>query len=178
MENILSRLRLITPFVLNFPISKDNLIKRLQPHVAPTDLNPFGRLGKIFNPTIAPYTGTIEPDSFRLKPRTENIFGSATIKGQLISTESGTQLEGEIHGASGIFIFFSLFYLIFSCMSLLAIVKQIIMGEFAGAIFFLFFSLIQGLFFIGLPYRKIRINMQNTAHNLERDIHYFIQAEK
>ncbi|SHK67848.1 hypothetical protein [Hymenobacter psychrotolerans] len=113
MKELLRRIRLITPFALELPVDTAQFLQRLQPHVAPPHLNPFGRLGRIFSPTVAPYCGVVRPEFIQLKPRPDgHQFYLPTFEGLALPTPAGTRLEGEINGVSRRFLFFALFYVV------------------------------------------------------------------
>ena len=124
MKELLHRIQLITPFALEFPVATAQFVHR-QPHVAPPNLNPFGRLGSIFSPTVAPYSGVVRADFIRLKPRPNgNPFYLPTFEGIALPTQAGTRLEGELNGASGRFLFFALFYAVAMLILLVTLLSQ------------------------------------------------------
>ncbi|MCA8829912.1 hypothetical protein [Hymenobacter pini] len=174
MKDLLRRVQLITPLVFDFPISKDEFLQRLKPHVAPPHINPFGRLGRIFSPTIAPYSGTIQPNFIRIKPRTDgNQAFLPTIEANLLQTESGVRLEGELNGASFFVLAPACFYLFFVLFALISLISRS-KGLVNLSILLLIMS-VQGIFFVGIPYFRARRSMQEVAYNLERDLYYFVE---
>ncbi|GAB2786761.1 hypothetical protein HNQ93_002824 [Hymenobacter luteus] len=176
MKRVLRRLRLITPFTLELPVGQEEFVQRLRQHVAPPNTNPFGRLGRIFSPTVAPYSGVVQRDYFRLKPRTEgNQAFIPSIEGHIVPLASGTRLEAELRGASGFFLFFALFYLVFWVFALTSLLMQGSDTTMSTIFFILFAMLLQGGFMVGIPYASARRHMQKAAYELERDLFYFVQ---
>lgn len=176
MQDLLRQIRLITPFALEFQVEPTQFVERLQPHVAPPNLNPFGRLGRIFSPTVAPYSGVVRADYVHLKPRPDgNQLFFPTFNGTVLPTPAGTRLEGELNGASGTFLFPTYFYLaflLFAFVSLLTRGKNTTLADVLIALSMLVF---QGLFVVGIPYIIARRRMQRASFELERDLFYFIQ---
>ncbi|MBD2716163.1 hypothetical protein KBK19_14060 [Microvirga sp. STR05] len=176
MKQLLRRIRLIAPFALEFPVATDEFVQRLQPHVAPPHLNPFGRLGSIFSPFVAPYSGVVRPDLIRLKPRPDgNQFYLPHFEGLALPTQAGTRLEGELNGASGRFLFFAFFYVVALLFFLVTFITQDQRLPLVGGLILLAAVLLSGSFFVGWPYIMARRRMQRAAFELERDLFYFIQ---
>jgi hypothetical protein len=176
MKELFRRVRLITPILLNFPIDKDQFVQRLQPHVAPAHLNPFGRLGTVFSLTAAPYTGVVTADSVRIKPRVSgNQAFLPIIQADLLPEQSGTRLEGELNGVSFFVIAPTLFYSAFLLFSLAVLVSKAGQMSFFAVVMLLFVLVFTGAFLIGLPYFMARRRMQQAAYELERDLFYFVE---
>ncbi|WBO86429.1 hypothetical protein [Hymenobacter yonginensis] len=175
MKELLRRIRLITPFALEFPIEAAQFVERLQPHVAPPHLNPFGRLGRIFSPTVAPYSGVVRADYVLLKPRPDgNQLFFPAFNGTVLPTPAGTRLEGELNGASGMFLFPALFYLVFVLVALTSLLMRDD-TTLVDALIMMAMILLQGLLIVGIPYVIARRRMQKVAFELERNLFYFMQ---
>lgn len=176
MKELLRRIQLITPFTLEFPVNTAQFVRFLQPHVAPPDLNPFGRLSGLFSPTIAPYSGVVRPDLIQLKPRPDgNPSYLPTFEGLALPTPAGTRLVGELNGASTRIVFFALFYAVVMLFFLVILITKDQNWSLPGALVFLASVLLSGFFFVGLPYILARRGMQKAAFELERNLFYFIQ---
>ncbi|MDU0370337.1 hypothetical protein ACFPAF_08040 [Hymenobacter endophyticus] len=170
---------MITPLVLHFPIDKSQFVQRLQPHVAPPHTNPFGRLGRIFSPEVAPYAGVVTADTIRIKPRAaENLTFAPSFRATLSTEPSGVRVQGELNGVS-LFVFApALFYSAFVLLGLTSLVSQIGEISLLSISIMLFAFLLQGIFFVGLPYYKARRGMQKMVNDLERDLFYFVERPK
>ncbi|AII53517.1 hypothetical protein [Hymenobacter sp. APR13] len=176
MKELLRRIQLITPFALEFPVEPTQFVGRLQPHVAPPNLNPFGRLGRLFSPTVAPYSGVVRADYVQLKPRPggNQLFFPA-FNGTVLPTPAGTRLEGELNGASGTFLFPALFYLAFVLFAFVSLLTRSENTTLADVLIALSMLVFQGLIAVGIPYVIARRRLQRAAFELERDLFYFIQ---
>ncbi|MET4105134.1 hypothetical protein [Hymenobacter sp. UYP22] len=175
MKELLRRVRLITPIVLELPVDKDLFIQRLKSHVAPPHINPASWLGRIFSPTVAPYTGVVEADFVRLKPRAPGNRALATMEATVSPVKAGVRLTGELNGIST-YLAFSVAVCVGS--SLLMLVFMALLGSeltFATLLASLCMLLMNGIVFIGIPYTRARRQMQQTAYELERDLFYFVQ---
>lgn len=189
MKDILRRLHLITSFEIELPLEKEEIVHRLQTHIAPPDINPFGRLGRIFNPSVAPYIGVIQADSFRLRPRISvsgfegpfAFIGIPTFEGQFISLESGTILVIEVDGVSFTQLLPVVGSLSFTCFVLTGFIYSVFSGKWIGleATLFILTALVLIIyFFVRYPYIKARRNMQDAIQNLKHDIFHFTQRPK
>lgn len=176
MKNLFRRLRLITPISLKFPLSPDQFVQRLQPHVAPAYTNPFGRLGRIFSPTVAPYTGAVKADAIRMKPRAgDNWAFTPFFQATLLPETSGMRLEGELNGVSLFVIVPAIFCLLVVLFELFILFSRPAPIDLLTVIVLLLSLLVKGVMFIGLPYFLTRRSMQKTAYELERDLFYFVE---
>ncbi|RSK24016.1 hypothetical protein [Hymenobacter metallilatus] len=176
MQGLFRKIRLITPLVLHFSIDKDQFIQRLQPHVAPPHINPFGRLGRIFSPEVAPYTGIINTDTVQMKPRAEENWAFApSFRATLLPDPAGVRVEGELNGASLHVVAPALLYSAFILFVLTVFVSQTGKMTFLNVIMLLLAFLFQGAFLVGLPYFKTRRGMQKMANDLKRDLFYFVE---
>lgn len=176
MKQLLRRLHLITPFTLELPIGREEFVRRLQQHVAPPNTNPFGWLSRLFSSTVAPYTGVVEADFFRLKPRIEsNQAFTFSMEGRIVASPAGTRLEAEVNGASGLLLAFALFYALFPLIGLVSLATQGRGTTLSDVLFFLLVFLLQGGLVLGIPYILVRRRMQKAAYELERDLFYFVQ---
>ncbi|MBC6698610.1 hypothetical protein [Hymenobacter sp. BT190] len=176
MKELFRWVWLITPFALEFPVDAAQFVLRLQPHVAPPNLNPFGRLGRLFSPTIAPYNGIVQANYVRLKPLPDgNHLFFPAFEGAVLSIQAGTRLEGELNGASGMLLFPAFFYLAFVLFAFVSLLVRDESTTLADALITMAMLLFQGLLVVGIPYIIARRRLQKTAFELERNLFYFIQ---
>jgi len=176
MQDLFRRLRLITPITLEFPLSPDQFVQRLQPHVAPPYTNPFGRLGRIFSPAVAPYTGIVKATAIRIKARGDGsqIF-LPLITATLTPVKAGVRLDGELNGVNFTLLAAAAFHSLFLIIGLFSLAFKNNPGRLSDFPILLLMLLLPGVVFVGIPYVKARRSMQQTAYDLERDLFYFVE---
>lgn len=172
MSEILKRLKLVQDIEVELKTSKKKFIQNLKNNVDDEEINFRTSLLDVFSSALSKYKGKVGFKGFTLKRRSR-LFdlgkGIAVVNGDYIEKGSTLLVMAKVNGFQGgmklYYILMALFYLFF-ITSIMNSISALRADELS---FTILMTILQMIFFFGMPYLIMRRSIRYLSNEIEKD---------
>ncbi|WP_046757250.1 hypothetical protein [Kordia jejudonensis] len=174
MHDFLERIQLIKHTQITLNIDKSEFISHFKANVDEGSIGAFSSMFEAFSSSKNRYKGNISQNSFKIRRRREFFDRTsylARVTGTFRQQNDQVVIDAKVNGFSNflipLYIFITLFYILFIPMAIIGFADSII------PIVFVFFH---ALMMYCIPYFIIRKRVKNTAIDIEKELFFMTKS--